>query len=224
MDAVVKVGGSLVAEPSHLINLCTSLSKLSRKHTIVVVPGGGRFADVVRDCDERFNLSRNISHRMAILGMDQFGMLLSQITPNSVATYLLNDTKQLSETSAVPIFLPSRLMFGEDPLENSWDVTSDSIAAYVANRLEAHKLLLITDVDGIFTKNPRYKDSMLIEQISAEELSKFSNRTSVDNFLAKLLLEIPVNCYVVNGKYPDRVRAIIEKKQTICTFISTKAE
>ena len=224
MDAVIKVGGSLVAEPSQLINLCTNLSKLSRKHKIVIVPGGGRFADVVQDFDESFNLSSIISHRMAILGMDQFGMLLSQITPNSVATYLLNDTKQLSETSVIPIFLPSRLMFRENPLENSWDVTSDSIAAYIANRLKVAKLLLITDVDGIFTENPRRKNSMLIEQISAKELSKFSNRTSVDKFLAKLLLEIPINCYVINGKYPDRVKAVLEKKHTICTFISTKAE
>ena len=119
MDAILKVGGSLSEEPDLLIGLCAKLSVLAKNYGLVVVPGGGRFADVVRDSDERFNLSSSVSHRMAILGMDQFGMLLAQITPNSCATYSLRDAKQLSETEALPIFLPSRLLFKEDPLKNS---------------------------------------------------------------------------------------------------------
>jgi aspartokinase-like uncharacterized kinase len=222
VDAVVKVGGSLAENPEVLIDLCAKLSLIAKKYCLVVVPGGGRFADVVRDSDEQFNLSSSVSHRMAILGMDQFGMLLAQITPNSCATYLLSDAKQLSETEAVPIFLPSRLLFKEDPLRNSWDVTSDSIAAYVAGRLQAAKLVLVTDVDGIFTEDPDREAAVLIERLSPEELLKFDKRTSVDRFLAKMLLEAPVDCYVVNGKHPDRVEAVLEGQQVTCTLISAK--
>jgi len=221
VDAVVKVGGSLAEDPERLINLCAKLSEFAKKYALVVVPGGGRFADVVRDSDDRFKLSSVISHRMAILGMDQFGLLLSQITPNSCATYLLNDAKQLSELEVVPIFLPSRLMFKEDPLKNSWDVTSDSIAAYVASRLQADKVLLVTDVDGIFTKDPKkHEDATLIEQVSTEELLKLNTRTSVDRFLAKLLLEAPIDCYVVNGRHPERLEAILAGQQVTCTLIA----
>ena len=223
MDAVVKVGGSLAEDPERLIDLCAKLSGLAKNYELVVVPGGGRFADVVRDSDKHFNLSSEISHRMAILGMDQFGLLLAQITPNSCATYLLDDAKQLSETEVVPVFLPSRLMFKENPLENSWDVTSDSIAAYVASRLLAAKVLLVTDVDGIFTKDPKkHSDAMLIEKLSAEELLKLNKRTSVDSFLPKLLLEAPIDCYVVNGKYPERLEAILAGQQATCTLIAAR--
>jgi aspartokinase-like uncharacterized kinase len=223
MDAVIKVGGSLAEDPERLRDLCAKLSEFAKKHAIVVVPGGGRFADAVRDSDKRFNLSSGIAHRMAILGMDQFGLLLSQIIPNSCATYLLDDAKQLSETGVVPIFLASRLLFKEDPLENSWDVTSDSIAAYVASRLQAAKVLLVTDVDGIFTKDPkRHEDATLMERLSAEELLKFNTRTSVDRFLAKLLVEAPVDCYVVNGNHPERIEAILAGQQAICTFIAAR--
>ncbi|MBN1358218.1 delta 1-pyrroline-5-carboxylate synthetase [Candidatus Bathyarchaeota archaeon] len=222
MEAVVKVGGSLSEEPKVLIKFCAKLSQLAKNYGLVVVPGGGRFADVVRDSDEQFNLSSSVSHRMAILGMDQFGMLLAQITPNSCATYLLGDAKHLSQTEAVPIFLPSRLLFKENPLKNSWEVTSDSIAAYVAGMLQASKLVLVTDVDGVFTEDPARKDAVLIEQLSPEELLKFNKRTSVDRFLAKLLLEAPVDCYVVNGKYPERVEAVLAGQQTTCTLISAK--
>ena len=223
MDAVIKVGGSLAEDSERLIALCAKLSGLAKDYELVVVPGGGRFADAVRDSDERFNLSSGISHRMAILGMDQFGLLLAQLTPKSCATPLLDDAKQLSGTEAVPVFLPSRLMFKEDPLKNSWDVTSDSIAAYVASRLQAAKLILVTDVDGIFTKDPKKnEDATLIPRLSAEELLKLNARTSVDRFLPKLLLEAPVDCYVVNGKYPERIEAILAGQQATYTLISAR--
>ena len=220
MDAVIKVGGSIAEDPERLRALCAKLSEFAKKYAIVVVPGGGRFADVVRDFDQRFTLSSGISHRMAILGMDQFGLLLAQIIPNSCATYLLNDAKQLSEIRVAPIFLPSRLMFKEDPLENSWDVTSDSISAYVASRLRVAKVILVTDVDGIFTKDPeKHEDATLIEQLSAEELLKFYQRTSVDRYLPKLLLDVQVDCYVVNGKHPERIEAVLAGQQAACTLI-----
>lgn len=225
MDAVIKIGGSLAEDPERLRTLCTKLSEFAKKYAITVVPGGGKFADVVRDFDKRFTLSSGSAHRMAILGMDQFGLLLSQIIPNSCATYLLNDAKQLSEIGVVPIFLPSRLMFKENPLENSWIVTSDSIAAYVASRLRAAKVLLVTDVDGIFTKDPRkHADAVLIERLSAEELLKLNKRTNVDSYLPKLLLESQVDCYVVNGNQPERVEAILAGQQAICTLIAARTE
>ncbi len=225
MDAVIKIGGSLAEDPERLRVLCAKLSEFAKKYAIVVVPGGGRFADVVRDFDKRFTLSSVVSHRMAILGMDQFGLLLSQIIPNSCATYLLGDAKQLSEIRIVPIFLPSRLMFREDPLENSWDVTSDSIAAYVASRSHVAKVLLVTDVDGVFTKDPkRHADAVLIERLSAEGLLKLNQRTNVDRYLPKLLLESPIDCYVVNGKHPERIAAILAGQQATCTLIVARTE
>lgn len=223
MEAVIKVGGSLAENPSQLKTLCTQLSELSRKYAITVMPGGGRFADAVRDFDRRFALSSMLAHRMAILAMDQYGLALTQLIPNSVATYLLSEARQLAETGAAPIFLPSQLMFKEDPLENSWDVTSDSIAAYVASRLAAAKLLLVTNVDGIFTDDPKqYADTALIERLSVEELLRLNKRTSVDRHLPKLLLESPIKCYVVNGNYPERVAAILAGQHTICTLIAPR--
>jgi len=225
MDAVIKIGGSLAEDPERLRALCAKLSEFAKKYAIVVVPGGGRFADVVRDFDKRFTLSSEISHRMAVLGMDQFGLLLSQIIPNSCATYLLNDAKQFSEIGVVPVFLPSRLMFKEDPLENSWNVTSDSISVYVASRLHAAKVLLVTDVDGIFTEDPRkHADAKLIARLSAEEILKLKQRTSVDRYLPKLLLESPIDCYVVNGKHPERIATILAGQQATCTLVVARTE
>ena len=223
MDAVIKIGGSLAEDPERLRALCRKLSDLSKNYAFIVVPGGGRFADVVRDCDQQFNLPNAVSHRMAILAMDQFGLLLSQIIPDSSATYSLDEAKQLANRGIVPVFLASQLMFKEEPLDNSWDVTSDSIAAYVAGRVSAKKLVLATDVDGVFTSDPKkHSDAKLIERLSAEELQELKQRTSVDRFLPKLLLEIGIDCYVVNGKRPNRVGAVMSGQLATCTFVSAR--
>jgi aspartokinase-like uncharacterized kinase len=223
MDAVIKIGGSLAEDPAALRALCNRLGEIAKKHRVVVVPGGGKFADVVREFDQQFGLSPVISHRMAILGMDQFGLLLSQIIPNSCASCLLNDAKQLSEIGVVPIFLPSRLMFQADPLEPSWDVTSDSVATYVASRLSANKVILVTDVDGIFTSDPKkHSDAKLINELSANELLRLNHRTSVDRFLPKLLLNTQMHCYVVNGAHPERIEAILTGQHTICTLVKSR--
>ena len=135
-SVVVKVGGSLAMYPESLRALCKKLSALSKKHRLVVVPGGGEFADAVRAVDKRFNLSSEASHRMAILGMDQYGLMLADLIPDSVAVVELEEIAKALDAGKVPVFLPSKILFSEDPLENSWDVTSDSIAIYIAHRLQ----------------------------------------------------------------------------------------
>ena len=123
MEAVLKIGGSLTKDHTNLKKLCQQLSELAKVHKIALVPGGAEFADTVRKTDQKHGLSNRVAHKMAILAMDQHGLLLSDITPNSFVSYDLQEiTKPKKER--LPIFLPSQFMFREDPLENSWDVTS----------------------------------------------------------------------------------------------------
>ena len=219
--SVLKVGGSLALYPEKLRALCSKLNEFSKKHRLILVPGGGEFADIVRCLDKRFLLSSGVSHRMAILGMDQYGLLLSDLIPNSVTVSRLSEIKYL-EPNRLPVFLPSDLMLREDPLENSWNVSSDSIALYIAGQMKAANVLLLTDVDGIYTENPKENSSAkLINNLSASELLTKSRRTSVDIFLPRLLRKTPIDCFVVNGLFPERVEAVLEGKNTICTLIKS---
>ena len=217
---VVKVGGSLALYPEKLRALCTKLSEISKKQKIIVVPGGGEFADVVRCMDEMFSLSCGVSNRMAILGMDQYGLLLSDLMPNSATVSKLEEVKCFLDSDGLPIFLPSNLMLSEDPLENSWDVTSDSIAVYIAGRLQVPKVLLVTDVDGVYKSDPKtHSEAKLIKNLSASELLAMNERTSVDKALSKLLLKSPIDCFVVNGLFPERVEAVLDGQEVVCTLI-----
>jgi aspartokinase-like uncharacterized kinase len=221
MVTVLKIGGSLAEDPMTLTQLCHELSVLAKDHRIIVIPGGGEFADIARKLYKKYGFSDPVAHKMGILSMDQFGLFLSDIVVDSFVTYSLEEIRK-SAKGKVPIFLPSTIMFREDPLEKSWDVTSDSIAAYIANLLQAQKLLLVTDVDGIFYEDPKKKlDAKLIEELSAQELLSWNRRTSVDKTLPKILLRTKLDCYVVNGNYPERIRDILENKKIIdCTHIT----
>jgi aspartokinase-like uncharacterized kinase len=216
----VKIGGSLALHPAKLRDLCAKLSELSNQHKIVVVPGGGEFTDVVRDMDKRLNLSCEASHRMAILGMDQYGFLLNDLLPGSLTENTLEGLLKTLNLGRLSVFLPSRFLLRKDALENSWDVTSDSIAVYIAGQLDIGKVVLVTDVDGVYSCDPKkYSNAKLFNRLSAKELLTMDKRTSVDQFLPKLLLQLSIECFVVNGLYPERVEAIFDKRKTICTLI-----
>jgi hypothetical protein len=216
LEAVIKIGGSL-AKTSSLNGLCKFLEKLSKTHKYLIVPGGSEFSDVVEKFDKKFHLSNQLSHKMAILAMDQYGLLLS----NLMNGFLLDEIKVPEHYPKKPvIFLASNYMFTEDPLPNSWDVTSDSIAAHVAQKLKATMFILVKDVDGIFSFDPKKKsDAELIRKISATELLQLNKKTCVDKYLPQVLLERKIKCYVVNGKYPERIDDIFKGKETICTEI-----
>ncbi len=218
--AVVKIGGSLALYPNKLRLLCKKLSQIAKLHRILIVPGGGEFSDVVRTIDDRFSLSSNITHRMAILGMDQYGLMVSDLTPNSVVIRDLDEAKRWFDLGKVPILLPSKMMFEDSTLENSWDVTSDSISFFVAQKLQAKRAILVTDVDGIYDVDPkRDPKAKLLKKVLATELLESKKRTSVDLFLPSLLLQCPVDCFVVNGLFPERVVAVICGQKAVCTLI-----
>ncbi len=220
MDAVIKVGGSLAETPEALKALCVELSRIAKDYSVVVVPGGGKFADAVREYDKKLKLPTVVAHRLAIAAMDQYGIVLSQLIPDSNMCYALADVQRFSKAGTIPIFLPSKLMFQDDALEASWDVTSDSIAAYIAERLNAKKVILATDVDGVFTNDPKkHADAKLLPEISMADLLSSAARTSVDKFLPKLLSKSQLECYVVNGKHPKRIRAVLSGEQAVCTLL-----
>ena len=223
MDAVVKVGGSLASDPAALRVLCAELAKTAEKIRFLVGPGGNEFADVVRTVDAKFGLSSQVAHRMAVLGMDQFGLLLSDLIPKARVAFSLSVVEGLSGSGRVVVLLPSRLVFRARSLPSSWDVTSDSIAAYVAGRLAAGKLVLVTDVDGVFSADPKVDArAELIGEVSASGLSELGVRTSVDKFLPSMLLKYSLDCYVVNGRFSERVTQLLTGEKPVCTHVVAK--
>lgn len=211
MEWIVKLGGSLFHEDA--VKFCKSLVG----RNVLVICGGGEFANKIREYDAEMGLSDSTSHKTAILCMDILGMLVADKVDSAETVYSLEDAKKVLNNGKLPILLPSKLFEYLDPLEHSWNVTSDSIAVYISWLLKT-KILIVTNVDGIYDTHPSIDGAKLIKNISAKKLLTFGE-TSVDENLPELLLKYKLNCYVVNGKCPKRAISIIDGKSSKYTFI-----
>jgi aspartokinase-like uncharacterized kinase len=214
LETVLKIGGSLSKKPTKLKKLCIKLSELAKDHRLTIVPGGAEFADTVRHAYKLFSISESVAHKMAILAMEQYGLLLSDITPNSRVANTIKDCVKLIKRSFLPILLPHWLLYKKNPFKPSWDVTSDSIAVYVAYLLKAKNLILIKDVDGVYDKNGK-----VLAIASLKWLMK--NKTCLDKYFPFIMKKTKLKCYVVNGLYPKRVEMLLDGKKTLCTEVSS---
>ena len=199
---VVKIGGSLF--PDYAINLARKLKGTDS----VIVLGGGEFANLIRKYNDEQEFSEEVNHWTAIDCMDIIAKLVDDKVDSTKLAYTIEEVNEISDEGFTPIFVVSEFLRSEDPFECSWDVTSDSIAAYVAHLLNAN-LLIVTNVNGIYTQEPKEPGSTFISKIDAKTLLTFQE-SSIDVMLPSLLLKFGTNCYVVNGKYPERVLSLID--------------
>ena len=214
MKWVIKVGGSLF--PDYAVKLCKNLVGKN----VIVICGGGILANLLREYDKKIGFSNTITHKSAILCMDILGLLLADKVADAEAVYSFNLAQKVLDAGKLPILIPSKFMENQNSLEHSWRVTSDSISLYIAHQLKA-KLLIATDVDGIYTHQPSQYGAEFIKHIESKKLLDFGE-TSVDEVLGELLIRYKLNCYVINGKYPERVISIIDAnniKKTKYTLI-----
>lgn len=143
VHTVVKLGGGVLSHVEHVDAVLTAIGAAACTHRLLVVPGGGPFADAVRDVDRRLTLSGDAAHWMAVLATDQYAhLLVSRMVHGS----LVSDPSEIAtalDAGRVPVLAPSRWLREADPLPHTWDVTSDSIAAWVAGQVGARTLVLI---------------------------------------------------------------------------------
>jgi aspartokinase-like uncharacterized kinase len=140
---VVRVGGGLLAAVEDFEAILAEIAESSVRVPLLVVPGGGPFADTVRDVDDRLSLPDDATHWMAVLAMDQYAHLIVSRLPRGKLVLRPNDIDAALGERCVPVLAPYRWMREADPLPHSWDVTSDSISAWVAAQVGASRLVLV---------------------------------------------------------------------------------
>lgn len=218
IDVVIKVGGSL-GQSRGLGKLLDSIARWKGATNVLVIPGGGVFADLVRAEYRRLRLTESAAHRMAILAMDQYGLELCDLASQAAPASSLNQVREVIRGGRLPVYLPSRSLARHDPFTHSWRVTSDSIAAYIAGRVGADALLLLKSVDGIFARDPTVDPSApLLPRITRSHLSRYSG---VDREFTMWLNGIDC-CWIINGARPARVKEWLECRRTVGTCVVTR--
>jgi 5-(aminomethyl)-3-furanmethanol phosphate kinase len=137
---VVKLGGSL-AESMRLPAILELVG--NARAPVVIVPGGGAFADAVRRAQADFEFSDAAAHRMALLAMHQTGLMMASLNPRLKPVETLAGLKRMLGSTQIPIWLPLRLALRDGRIAADWSTTSDGLAARLAERLGRAPVVLV---------------------------------------------------------------------------------
>jgi aspartokinase-like uncharacterized kinase len=209
--AIFKIGGGIIENDSYIKSTISQLNHLYREHVfqkIILISGGGSYANFIRYLDKSLNLGDDISHWMAIHAMNYNGKLLSK---KFSELKIVDNFKNLIKNEFMfTIFLPYETLKKEDILPHKWEVTSDSIALYFANKLGLQQCFLIKEVDGIANfKNEIVKEITTSElkvlkqtnKLARIDVSQENLKTSrpIDAFSLELIDMYRIPCIIISG-------------------------
>jgi aspartokinase-like uncharacterized kinase len=189
---IVKVGGSLYNQIPDLAPIL-----IASDRPLFIIPGGGPFADLVR----QVRVNNDAAHWMAIAAMEQYGWFIS--------SFGILTTDRIAVPLTTTVLLPYRCLRLTDVLPHTWDVTSDTIAAWVAGTLHLD-LLLLKSIDGIFI------NGILQEQVTGPVESDI-----VDPCFIPFVIKNTVKTTIINGSQPDRVEKYLKGELIPRTEIGT---
>jgi len=219
---VVRVGGSVVASPPNPVFIGRYADLLKdlkgQGHEVVAVVGGGALArDFIRVAGE---LGLNEANRdwaaiyVSRLFTQLFVMRLGEVGCGTVPVSLDEAVTCLKRGKIV-------VMGGLKP-----GMTTDTVAAMIGERINADLLVKASDVDGIFTKDPKkYPDAKKIDELEFEDLAQLFEENKhkagihqiLDPEAVKILRKGGMKMVVVNGFEPENVLLAVkgEKVGTI---------
>ncbi len=137
--AIVKIGGSHIGGP-HIKPWLSAIA--NEAGAIVIVPGGGPFAEAVRSAQASLCYDDGAAHRMALMAMAQFGCALENLNPALRLTASRSAIRRTLKDGKVPVWSPEPMATAA-ALPETWALTSDSLAAWLAGELGARNLLLV---------------------------------------------------------------------------------
>jgi aspartokinase-like uncharacterized kinase len=144
---VVKLGGSLAQSEvlPRWLDACVSAGA----GRIVIVPGGGPWADEVRILQSQLGFDDRRAHRLALRAMEEYGRVLVGMKPGLVPAADVAAIRGALENATVPVWMPHDMVVADASIPESWEVTSDSLAAWLAALLGASELLLVKSLEQV---------------------------------------------------------------------------
>lgn len=209
IDAVIKIGGSL-GRGEHLRPLCACVAAVARRHRALIVPGGGVFADTVRQQDCRLGLSAATAHWMAILAMDLYGYLLADLIPGSAVVRSVDEAREVAAAAAAAVLLPFETVKRADALPHAWSVTSDAIAAWVCREARAPLLVLLKDGKGMRSTGGT-AGSCSAGRLTLAQLAAWPG---VDGHLHRLMEDAGCDLWIIDGERPELLAELLDTGRT----------
>jgi 5-(aminomethyl)-3-furanmethanol phosphate kinase len=176
---VLKLGGSHALGP-HLRNWLAHVR--SAPAEIVLVPGGGPFADAVRLTQRHMGFDDRVAHNLALVAMEQYGQALCGLEPRLSLAHSLQEVQDTFGRGQVPVWAPVRMARSASELPASWDFSSDSLAAWFAGLISAAHLVLVKHVP--FSSRPIGVGNLVAQGVVDSMFPKFLARSGAHAWLA----------------------------------------
>lgn len=206
----VKIGGSL-DEDDVLGPLLDVIADVSGAAEMVIIPGGGRFADFVRErCASRGAPDGAASHAQAVLAMAQYGHELASRLPAGMIALDGEGVEAGWREGRLPVFIPYPFAVEDEGIPHTWKATSDTIAARAADRLGLTRLVLLKSVDGVMEKG------RLVPEADAAAAARQGLVDPLFGGYIKTGWEV----YAINGRAPKRLSALLLKGRAEGTRIT----
>lgn len=174
---VVKLGGSLINSPE-LPRWLDTLVKIS-DGKVLIVPGGSVFADAVRLAQQLTQVDDTTAHHLALLAMDQFGLLLAGMNPHLATASSELEIAERGWQHRGIVWLPSHMVMADEQIAQNWQVTSDSLSAWIANKINAEHLIIVKSAD----------------------LTRYKTSVSVQTFIEAQVLDQAFSQFIANSHY-----------------------
>ncbi len=159
---VIKLGGSLLSSE----NLKEWLSIIVEHGAgkLVIVPGGGIFADQVRDAQQKWKFDNKAAHQMALLAMEQYAHLLQCYAPDIGLRDSIEGIEKAISLNQVPVWLPFKMINTCQDVSANWNITSDSLSLWLAGQLNAEHTMLVKSLSLKNLKARQLSESEMVDK------------------------------------------------------------
>ena len=201
---VIKLGGSLLSSGS-LKDWLSIITEFDAGK-LVIVPGGGVFAEQVRIAQKKWRFDDENAHQMALLAMEQYAYLLKSYAPVLHFSDSIEGIQRAVNLNQIPVWLPCKMINQYQELTPNWDLTSDSLALWLAGQLDAEHTLLVKSVSADDMNSRQLSALNMVDGYFPEFVNKLESdswwldQNDMDN-LKQLLKE--------NGNPKDYLKAIV---------------
>lgn len=195
---VVKLGGSLGRDA--LLPRWLSLLAECGGGRVIVVPGGGAFADQAREAQAWWQLDDLAAHNMAVLGMAQTGLVMQALCPALQVATGEAHLRTVLQQGRTAVWLPLDLLRDAPDELTHWGVSADSLALWLARRLHAERLIVV--------KSCPVEPGRTLQQLGEAGVldAEFAQRARAAAF--------PID--VLERTAPERVRALLLDESLNC--------
>jgi len=211
---VISLGGSVLisedANKTYFQKLKKLLEKTSKKHKIYLVIGGGKTARNYILVGRHLNLKEE--------QLDQIGIEITRVNARFLVDILKISNKKIPQTTdeAKNMSNPIVIMGGTTPGHST-----DMVSAELAEKTDAFKLIIATNVDGVYDKDPnKYKNAKQIKEISIKKLiekygtnwDQAGKNVVIDGPALEIIHRSKIPTFVLNGKKLDQLEKAINNK------------